>query len=425
MRFSPFRLIPLLALFASCHTASSYTSELLEKSALERTAKINAVIAEADIPNIILGYVTRDGATEFLAHGSLSSEDPTPVDEDTLYMIASMTKAVTATAALQLVEAGDVALDDPLEEVFPELREVKILEDDGTNRTPNGAITLRHLLSHTSGFAYFFTSPAIAKSLQFDPSNGFPLAEEISEGQYDWGFGVQPRRIFDAGEDWVYGRGVGVAGRVIERLSGEDLDTYTKANIFAPLGMSRTGYNVSPELMTQLAPLHLRSPLTGELSILPSMRPARLERFYGGGDLLSTPRDYATFLRCMLNGGTLEGEQILSPESVELFFSNQLPAGVMVQMDPMEGVEAGGRRTFQGDYDDKFSLAWALEVGSEDGLRSEGAGYWSGIYNTYYTIDKERGFAVFAFSQLMPFDDPEVYELFRTYEDLVYRNTED
>lgn len=420
MRTNPSHLTPLLLLFACCHTAGSDTSASLQESAAERKAELDVMVAEADIPNIVLGYVTRDGSTEFLSYGSLSSEDPTPIGEDTPYMIASMTKAVTATAALQLVESGAVALDDPLEEVFPELREVQILQEDGTLRAPKHPTNLRQLLNHTSGFAYFFTSPVIAQAVKLDTSSGFPLPEEVPEDRYDWGFGIQPRRIFDAGEDWIYGRGVGVAGRVIERLSGEDLHTYTKTNIFEPLGMSRTGYNVSPELITQLAPLHLRSPLTGELSIALNMRPARLERFYGGGDLISTPKDYATFLRCMLNGGTLEGQQILSPESVRLFFSDQLPAEITIYVDSIEGVEIDGRRSSLAEYDDKHSLAWALEVGGEDGLRPEGVGYWSGIYNTYYTIDDERGFAIFAFSQLMPFDDPEVYELYRSYEDLLY-----
>ena len=139
---------------------------------------------------------------------------------------------------------------------------------------------------------------------------------------------------------------------MIERLSGEDLHTYTKTNIFEPLGMSRTGYNISPELITQLAPLHLRSPLNGELSIAPNMRPARLERFYGGGDLISTPKDYATFLRCMLNGGALEGQQILSPESVQLFFSDQLPAEITLHVDPIEGVEIDDRRSSLAEYND-------------------------------------------------------------------------
>ena len=99
MRTSPSRLTPLLLLIASCQTAGSNTAASLQEDAAARKAELDVMVAEADIPNIILGYVTRDGTTEFLSYGSLSSEDPTPVDEDTPYMIASMTKAVTATAA--------------------------------------------------------------------------------------------------------------------------------------------------------------------------------------------------------------------------------------------------------------------------------------------------------------------------------------
>ena len=143
-----------------------------------------------------------------------------------------------------------------------------------------------------------------------------------------------------------------------------------------------------------------------------------MERFYGGGDLISTPRDYATFLRCLMNGGALGGAQILGSKWVDLFFLDQLPTELSVQLEP---IQEGAERTFTDEFDDKHSLAWALEVGAEDGLRPEGVGYWSGIFNTYYTIDNDRGVAVFAFSQLLPFDDPEVYEIYRTYEDEVYR----
>jgi len=410
-------LLPLLTL-VSCQSTDSWTSARLEESSAARAAEVDALAEQADIPNIVLGYVTRTGETEFFSYGGQSIEDDAPVDEDTLYVIASMTKALTATAALQLVEAGDLELDEPLEEVFPELKQVQILLEDGTYRPPVGPVTLRHLLTHTSGFAYFFSSPKMASVVEVDPISGMPTPEVVPEGQYDWGFGIQPRRVFDAGEGWLYGRGVGVAGRVVERISGLDLDTYFKRNIFEPLGMSSSGYNVSPELMKRLVPLHMRAPFTGDLTIAPDMRPAPMERFYGGGDLISTPRDYATFLRCLMNGGALGGVRILGSEWVDLFFSDQLPTELSVQLEPFQ---EGADRTFTDEFDDKHSLAWALEVGAEDGLRPEGVGYWSGIFNTYYTIDNERGVAVFAFSQLLPFDDPEVYELYRTYEDEVYR----
>jgi methyl acetate hydrolase len=381
---------------------------------------MRAQFGASNLANTVVGFVTRGGAQEFVAMGSLSVEDATPVNPDTLYDIASMTKAITATAALQLVEQGKLSLDEPLEEVLPELRQIQILEEDGSRRAPRRSLTLRDLLRHTSGFAYFFNTPRVAAELEFDPVTNFPKPETLEDGVYDWGFDVQPRRVFDAGERWCYGRGVGVAGRVIERVSGLDLDTYFKRHIFTPLGMTRSGYNLPPALMRDRAALHARDPATGKLAVMPETRPAPMERFYGGGSLLSTPRDYATFLRCLLNGGALDGVRVLGAEMVALMTSDQLPAGVRVDMDPLPGAQDGDRRSFVSEYDDGYSLAWAIEVGAEDGRRPEGVGYWSGIFNTYYTLDPVRGVAIMSFSQLMPFDDAEAYELYRRYEDAIY-----
>lgn len=397
-------------------------TELLTDGDRQQTRQemMRAKFGASSLANTVVGFVTEGGTQEFIAMGSLSAEDATPVDPDTLFDIASMTKAITATAALQLVEQGKLSLDEPLEEVLPELRQIQILEEDGSRRAPKHPLTLRDLLRHTSGFAYFFNTPVVAAELEFDPVTNFPKPEILMDGVYDWGFGVQPRRVFDAGERWCYGRGVGIAGRVIERVSGLDLDTYFKRHIFTPLGMTRSGYNLPAALMRDRAAMHARDPGTGKLAVMPETRPMPMKRFYGGGSLLSTPRDYATFLRCLLNGGELHGVRVLGAEMVALMTSDQLPAGVRVAMDPLPDTQAGGRRSFVTDYDDGYSLAWAIEVGAEDGRRPEGVGYWSGIFNTYYTFDPVRGVAIMSFSQLMPFDDAEAYELYRLYEDSIY-----
>ena len=410
--------LPLLGCLA-CQAPSSHL-DLLRDSAKLRETETGAEVSGTIIPNLVLGYVDRNGNTEFLSYGSLSLEDPRPVDEDTLFGIASMTKAITATAALQLVEQGKIGLDQPIEAILPEIRQIGILQEDGSTLEPKIPLTLRHLLCHTSGFAYFFTSPVVAKEVQTDPATGFPLPDEIAEGEYDWGFDLQPRRVFEAGEAWIYGRSLGIAGRLIERISGEDLDTYFKRHIFEPLGMDRSGYNVSKELMKERASLHMREPVSGELTLAPDMRPFPMERFYGGGDLLSTPKDYATFLRCMLNEGELDGVRILDSELTSLFFSDQLPAEVTVKL-PSFGQIGLPRRSITEEFDDGHSLAWVIEVGAEDGLRPEGVGYWSGIFNTYYTVDPKNGIAIFAFSQMLPFDDADVYEMYRSYEDKIYR----
>lgn len=383
---------------------------------------MGTVVSQTSIPGVVVGTVTRDGQEEFLSFGVHGIGDAEPMTPDSVFEIQSMTKAFTATAALQLVEKGVIGLDDPLEDVMPELRQIEILKEDGSRRAPTRPLTLRDLLRHTSGFAYFFTSPAVMAEVELNPFTGMPVPDEIEEGEYDWGFGVQPRRVFDAGEAWIYGRGVGVAARVVERLSGEDLDTYFKRHILGPLGLDSTGYNLPEALMERRVTVHARIPITGALIPMPDVRPDPMERFYGGGSLLSTPRDYARFLRCLLNGGELDGVRILGEDMVALMTSDQLPEGVRVRLDPIPGAETERDRTYQEEYDDGYSLSWAIEVGGEDGERPEGVGYWSGLFNTYYTVDPSRGLAVFSFSQLLPFDDVEAYEIYRSYEDLVYRS---
>tara|TARA_Y100000748_G_scaffold250910_1_gene216026 strand:- start:944 stop:1462 length:519 start_codon:yes stop_codon:yes gene_type:complete len=167
----------------------------------------------------------------------------------------------------------------------------------------------------------------------------------------------------------------------------------------------------------------MRDVSSGALSALPSMRPIPMKRFYGGGDLLSTPNDYTRFLQCLVNGGVLDGVRILSKNSVESFFSNQLPEGMTLKHPLVEAFnrpyDSPQRTVF--DEKDTHSYAWTIESNpNERGKRPQGVGAWSGIYNTYYTVDKDRRVVVVAFMQLLPFNDGEAYELYREFEDLVY-----
>lgn len=385
-----------------------------------RRESARAMFERARLANTVLGFVTKDGHQEFVSMGTRRLGGAEPVNADTLFDVASMTKAITATAALQLVERGELSLDEPLEALMPELEQIQIIQSDGSRRAPTRPLTLRDLLRHTSGFGYFFNTPLIAAEMEMDPVSGFPKPETVDAGVFDWGFGVQPRRVFDTGERWCYGRGVGVAGKIVERVAGVDLDTYFKRHIFEPLGMTRSGFNVSTDLMGARAAMHARDPATGQLVVTPDVRPAPMKSFYGGGSLLSTPRDYAKFLRCILNGGELAGVRILGADMVAMMTSDQLPTGVRVKMDAAPSARPDDRRSFVGEDDDGYSLAWAIEVGGDDGARPQGVGYWSGIFNTYYTVDPARGVAILSFTQVMPFDDPEAYELYRSYEDAVF-----
>lgn len=386
----------------------------------DHDALVEETFIRSGLPLAVLGSSTPHGDERFQ-----SFSDDGRVGPDSIFEIASMTKAVTATAVMQLVEAGRIDLDAPIARYLPEIAEVGILDEDLNVRPETRPITMRHLLTHTAGFGYFFNSPQIAQAIGWDPDgDAWPQPEIIPEDEYDWGFdGLQPRRIFEAGERWHYGRNLGIAGRVVERVSGMDLDTYFRKHIFKPLGMSRTGYNLPDHMRADQVQMMMRDPATGELMPLPSMRPVPMERFYGGGNLLSTPRDYLRFLTCLARGGEIDGVRILSESSVDEFFTNQLPDAMRTRYEPNDSMRRKPdepQRTFFDDHD-LFSLAWALEANpDESGDRPQGIGYWSGIFNTYYSIDRERGIVVVAFMQLLPFDDPMAYELYRVHEDRVY-----
>jgi methyl acetate hydrolase len=396
------------------------TETRLAATADTRAAVVETAFEGMDLPAAVCVLVTPDGRTEFVPMGLTDPDAPRPVDPDSIFDIASMTKVITTVAALQLVEQGRVTLDEPLEPILPELRGIEIIAADGSRSAATRPITLRDLLRHTAGFGYAFNSPQIAAELEFDPATGWPVHEVAAEGEFDWGFEVRPRRVFESGTAWRYGRNIGIAGKLVERLSGRDLDTYFRENIFEPLGMDRSGFNPSPALLEDRVRMHVRDPGNGEPTPASPFRADHLESFYGGGYLYSTPRDYARFLQCLLAGGELDGARILAPATIDEMMTDQLPDGIRVVMEPVPGGPAT-RRSFNNEFDDGFGLGWAIETGEADGLRPAGVGYWSGAHNTYFTIDVERGVAILFFSQMQPFDDVAAYELYRTWEDEVYR----
>ena len=377
--------------------------------------KVDQAFNKTNLPFAVLGVSLDKNDPVFYSYG-----DSNP---DAIFEIASMTKAITSTAVMQLVEKGKIDLDLPIEEYLPEINQIKILNKDLSRSERDTPITMRHLLTHTSGFVYFFNSLRVMEDLNMSPGD-WPQPEVLSPDEYDWGFNApQPRQIFEAGERWHYGRSLGIAGRVVEKVSGLDLDTYFKENIFEPLGMDRSGYNLPQGIRNDLMPMSMRDVSSGALSALPSMRPTPMKRFYGGGDLLSTPNDYTRFLQCLVNGGELDGVRILSKNSVESFFSNQLPKGMTLKHPLVEAFDrpydSPQRTVF--DEKDTHSYAWTIESNpNERGKRPQGVGAWSGIYNTYYTVDKDRRVVVVAFMQLLPFNDGDAYELYREFEDLVY-----
>lgn len=323
---------------------------------------------------------------------------------DQIFRIASMTKTITTVAALQLVDRGLLTLDDPLEPILPVLAEIQILGPDCELISPSEPITLRHLLSHTSGFAYAFDS------------------ERHAACGVEMGWNQETPRVFESGAGFIYGRGVGWAGLVIEEVSGLKLEQYVRENISGPLGLDRTWFDVPEELQAEIVDYgffavdNSGSGYEDKFEVFQDRVPLSPSSQYGGGDMFSSPNDFKRFLVMLANEGELDGVRILSPELVEEMFRNQLPAGVTRDLTCIEPSLCYPPSL--GSSNDLFGLGIALAATS--GGRATRKGYWGGLFNSYFTIDYDRKIVVVYFSQYLPYADPRAYGLYQAFERKVY-----
>ncbi len=271
------------------------------------------VIAGGAIPGLVAAAADQSGVIFQSAFGRRDVNQPRPMSVDCVFSIASMTKAITGAAAMQMVEQEKLSLDQPAREILPFLAETKVLEgfdSDGTPRlrAPRGEITLRRLLTHTAGFVYDIWNADLAR---YAAATGLLSARTGKLAALTAPLG------FDPGERWEYGINIDIAGRMVEVVSGLDLETYMQRHIFAPLRMVDTSFIQRPEWDGRLPAVHARQadgslqPLaTSEAPVTPEPR----EFFPGGGGLLSTTADYLRFLQALMHGGVLDGQRILRPE---------------------------------------------------------------------------------------------------------------
>ena len=378
---------------------------------------------KTDVPAAVMGKVLKNGTMKFYSFGNEKWDDDTKkANENTVFDIASMTKAITSVAILQLVESGKISLDDSVSKYIPEIRDLKIITE--TNfKEPVKAITIRNLLSHTSGIGYWFTNQLIANDIQNDTRIDYwPKKDQIKEDEYDWKFSVQPRRVFEAGERWLYGRNLGIAGRIIEKISGQNLESYFIENIFNPLEMNSTRFNLTDQMSKRKASVGIRDSITGKIKENYKRRtPKFTSDFYGGGGLKSSAKDYAKFLLCLLNNGTLNNYQILKESSVKLMMEKQLKK-YTIKWDSVSSAAISDnnvKMTFL-DNTDNFSLGWAIETNPNEKIRPQNTGYWAGIFNSYYTFDPENELAIIYFSQFLPFNDETSFSLYKKFEEKIY-----
>ena len=383
---------------------------------------LDTTIEAANLPGASAMIVDADGIRFERAWGLANVDTGAPMRLDTICQIASMTKAVVSVAAMQLVERSVLTLDGPIGEVLPELAEPQVLtgfDDTGKPQLRPAArpITLRHLLTHTAGFGYFFVQPQV---LQYYAATAMPVPGSKA--------GVTMPLMFDPGEAWEYGVATDWVGLVIEAVTGGDLQSYLAAHIFAPLGMTDTAFR--PELTDKMARVHKRTEggdgcgTAGSDNGKAGLAATDInlgggEFQSGGGGLSSTAPDYARFVRMILRGGELDGARILSRESIAEMSRNQigdLRAGYMGSAMPDL---AAPYDTFP-DQDTRWGLGFLINPEPGPDGRSAGSLAWAGIFNSYYWIDPAAGVAGIFISQLSPFGDPGALEAFGALERMAY-----
>jgi CubicO group peptidase (beta-lactamase class C family) len=272
-----------------------------------------------EVPGVVAVAATGDGVLYEGAFGKRDLAKGTDMTLDSVFWIASMTKALTATAAMQLVEQGKLQLDAPMGKLLPELADPQVLEgfnDKGEPklRPAKRPITLRMLLTHTAGFTYDIWDADTAQYNKFANVPGVISCKNAA---------LKTPLAFDPGERWEYGINIDFAGKAVEAVSGQNLEVYLREHLFQPLGMKDTGFVLRPDQKTRLVTVHARKP-DGGLDPIEFGIPQEPEFFMGGGGLYGTGRDYLAFLQMLMRGGEFNGNRVLRAETVAEMSKNNM-----------------------------------------------------------------------------------------------------
>jgi CubicO group peptidase (beta-lactamase class C family) len=367
------------------------------------------------MPGIVAVAATDTSTVYEGAFGKRELGKDAPMTVDSVVWIASMTKAITGTAAMQLVERGKLSLDRPASEVVPALSSAEVLEGfDGSGqprlRAPKRAITLRHLLTHTAGFAYELWRPEIA---QYQSATNTPGITTCANAA------LTTPLLFDAGDRWEYGISIDWVGKMVEAVSGQKLDRYFQDNIFGPLGVDDISFKISPSQRARLASVHQRDE-KGALAPIEFALPDEPEFLMGGGGLYGTARDYLTFTQMILQGGTLNRAQLLRRETVDLMSQNHIAPLDIPKMKTAAPGLSNDVELFPG-MRKGWGLSFLINTQEAPTGRSAGSLAWAGLANTYFWIDRTKRVAGVFLSQVLPFYDHTAIELFAKFETEVYR----
>jgi CubicO group peptidase (beta-lactamase class C family) len=330
---------------------------------------------------------------------------------DSLFRIASMTKPVTSAAVMMLIEEGRVQLDDPIARYIPSLGAKEVFAafdfDDRsyTTRAAEREITVRHLLTHTSGLGYAWSSPILFALLGATPNNPSAASYPL---------------LHDPGARWTYGESTRALGTLVETLTGRPLDVFLRDRVFGPLGMPDTSFDVPVDKASRLVTAHTRRASTFTEEPNPSGEIRGTVR--GDGGLFSTAPDYVRFMQMILRRGVgPSGAPVLRPETVSLMAESHI-GDLRVELQTAANTDRA-RPYPLGAGRDTFGLGFQITADHEDATRrAAGSLSWAGIYNTQFWIDPSREVCAVLLMQYLPFYDDLAIETLLGFEETLYRH---
>jgi methyl acetate hydrolase len=371
--------------------------------------------AEArEIPGVVAVAAT---SSDIIYQGAFGKRDLSKDDAmtpDSVFWIASMTKAITAAAAMQLVEQGKLSLDTPIGNLLPDLAAPQVLEGFDLSGEPilraaRNAITLRHLMTHTAGFCYDMWNGDFGKYMEKTGKPGIITCKNDA---------LKTPIMSDPGTRWEYGTNIDFVGKAVEAVSGKRLDAYLRDHMLAPLGMNDTAFKIGDDQRKRLVGMHARGE-DGQLSSIPFELEQEPEFHMGGGGLYGTAGDYIKFCQMILNEGTGNGNQVLKPETIELMSENHIGELVMTKMTTAAAIYTNDVDLYPGMVK-KWGLSFMINTAMTPEGRSAGSLAWAGLANTYFWIDPDRDVAGVILMQLLPFADSHCLEAFAGFERGVY-----
>lgn len=376
-------------------------------------AILNDAVTAGDVPFVVAMSGNSSGVTWSGAAGDRAPG--VAATEDTVFRIFSMTKAVGSTAAMLLIDRGKLSFDTPVEEILPQFADIKVLDGfDGDTprlRAPKRKATVRHLATHTSGFVYEFWNPDIPKYME---ATGHPTIISGLNASLNYPL------VFDPGERWDYGIGIDWLGQIVEAIDGRRIDAFCREEIFDPLGMPDTNFEVTDSMAGRLAGVKARGE-DGQLADFELAPPSNPE-FYGMGHALySTAPDYMRFVRMFLNKGQLDGNRILSEAGVETMLANHigdLRVGMLKTVAPPVTADA----EFFPGLEKSHSFGFMRMEEDVPGMRAAGSQAWAGVLNTHYWFDPARDVTGLIMTQTLPFVEPRFIQLYEQFERAVYAN---